>query len=118
MSTVLEARWAGPYTSGEVPLPFTVKFDPTDINFTGFNVNATLVGEDLTETTFSGSVSWQDAATGTVRVDLGADDVDCPTGKLLVTRRLRIWTGDVTNIVATLEVKFNSHPSLAAVPAL
>ena len=118
MSTVLEARWAGPYTSGEVPLPFTVKFDPTDIDFTGFSVNATLVDEDLTEMTFNGTAVWEDIDVGIVRIDLAAEDVECPTGKLLVTRRLRVWAGDLTNVVATLEVKFNCHPSLAAVPAL
>ncbi len=113
-------RWAGPYTSGEIPLPFTIKFDEIDIDFSiGFTVAATLVDDDGTEMVFAGSVTFQDAATGLVRVDLGADDVAVPAGRLIITRRLQIWTGDAgTNKVATVVVKYNCSPAVGTPPAI
>ncbi len=113
-------RWAGPYTDGEIPLPFTVKFDEIDIDFsTGFTVAATLVDDDGTEMAFAGTVTFQDAATGLVRVDLGAADVAIPATRLIITRRLQIWTGDGgANKVATVTVKYNCHPAVGTPPAI
>ena len=113
-------RWAGPYTDGEIPLPFTIKFDETDIDFsTGFTVDATLVDDDGTEMSFAGTVTFQDDTTGLVRVDLGAADIAVPAARLVITRRLQIWTGDGgTNKVATVVVKYNCHPAVGTPPAI
>lgn len=118
MSTVLEARWAGPYTSGEIPFPFTVKFDPEDIDFTGFDLAVTIEDNDGSEMTFDGSVAWDEITTGTVLVQLGAADVVVPPGALLVTRRLQIWAGDGVNRPATLHIKFNCHPAIGTPPSV
>lgn len=112
-------RWAGPYTSGEIPLPFTVKFDEIDIDFSGFTTEATLVDDDGTEMAYAGTVTFEDIATGLVRVDLGAADVAVPVGRLIITRRLQIWAGDAgTNKVATVVVKYNCHPSVGTPPTI
>lgn len=120
-ATVKPIRWTGPYTDGEIPLPFLIKFDKTDIDFStgGFTVGATLVDDDGTEMVFDGTVTFEDAATGLIRVDLGADDIAVSAGKLVITRRLQIWTGDGgTNKVATVEVKYNCHPAIGTPPAI
>jgi len=118
--TVQAIRWAGPYTNGEVPLPFTFKFDPVDIDFsqTVFTLAATLVDDDGTEMAFAGGVSWDDATIGQVRVDLQAADVAVPAGKLMITRRLMVWAGDGTNRVASVEIKYNCRPSIGTPPAI
>ncbi len=119
-ATIKPTRWAGPYTDGETPLPFNMKFDEVDIDFsTGFTVEATLIDDDGSEMSFAGTVTFEDAATGLVRVDLGAADVAVPIDKLLITRRLQIWTGDGgTNKIASVEIKFMCHPSIGTPPSV
>lgn len=123
-NNVQEVRWAGPYTDGEIPLPFTVMFDPTDINFAGFTVGATLEEEDGTELTFAGTVDWNTLDTdgidiGKVRVDLAAADVAKATSSEIETKRLQIWAGDGgTNLVATVIVKFVVRKSVGTPPTL
>ena len=122
--TTRTPRWAGPFTDGEIPLPFTVKFDPTDIDFAGFTVDATIVEEDGTELVFAGTVDWNSPDSdgidiGKVRVDLAAADVAKATSTEVETKRMQIWAGDGgTNLVATLEVKFNVHASVGTPPSL
>jgi len=112
-------RWAGPFTDGEIPIPFTVKFDRTDIDFSGgFSLAATLEDDDGSEMTFDGTVTWSDASTGLVTVELGALDVAVAAGKLVITRRLMVWTGDGTNRVATVEIKYNCHPAIGTPPSI
>lgn len=121
---VAQVRWAGPYTDGEIPLPFTVKFDPTDINFAGFTVSATLEEEDGTELAFAGTVDWNTPDAdgidiGKVRVDLGAADVAKATTSEIETKRMQIWAGDAgTNLVATIKVKFVVHASVGTPPTI
>ena len=117
---VKPVRWAGPYTDGEIPLPFTVKFDEIDIDFSAsFTVEATLVDDDGTEMAYAGTVTFEDDTIGLVRVDLGAADVAVPVGRLVITRRLQIWTGDGgTNKVATVVVKYNCHPAVGTPPSI
>jgi hypothetical protein len=124
MSNVQQVRWAGPFTDGEIPLPFTVKFDPTDIPFTGFTVSATLEEEDGTELVFAGTVDWNTPDAdgidiGKVRVDLAAADVAKATTAQVETKRMQIWAGDGgTNLVATIVVKFSVHKSVGTPPAI
>lgn len=121
---VAQVRWAGPYTDGEIPLPFTVKFDPSDIDFAGFTVGATIEEDDGTEITFAGNVDWNtpdaDGITiGKVRVDLGAADVAKATTSEIETKRLQIWAGDSgTNLVATIIVKFTVRKSVGTPPSI
>lgn len=119
-ATIKPTRWAGPYTDGEIPLPFNMKFDETDIDFSvgGFVVEATLLDDDGTEMSFAGTVTFEDSATGLVRVDLGAADVAVPANILLLTRRLQIWTGDGTNRIASVTIKFNCHPAIGTPPSI
>lgn len=119
-ATIKPTRWAGPYTDGEIPLPFNMKFDETDIDFSvgGFVVEATLLDDDGTEMTFDGTVTFEDSSTGLVRVDLGAADVAVPANILLLTRRLQIWTGDGTNRIASVTIKFNCHPAIGTPPSI
>ena len=117
--TVKPIRWAGPYTDGEIPLPFNFKWAETDINFSGFGIDATLLDDDGVERAFGGSVTFADIATGLVTVSFGATDVSVPAGTLLLTRRLQIWTGDGgTNLVASTVVKYNCHPAIGTPPAI
>lgn len=119
-ATVKPIRWTGPYTDGEIPLPFRIKFDEVDIDFSaGFSVAATLVDDDGSEMAFTGTVTFDDSSTGIVRVDLAAADVALSVGKLVITRRLQIWTGDGgANKVATVVVKYNVHPSIGTPPSI
>lgn len=112
--------WAGPYTSGEIPLPFSFKFDDQDIDFSqsAFVLGATLLDDDGSEMAFSGSVAWSDNTIGMVEVQLAESDVAVPAGKIVITRRLQVWTGDGTNRIASVEIKFNSHPSIGTAPAI
>ncbi len=118
--TVKTVVWAGPYTSGEIPLPFTFKFDAQDIDFSGsvFTLDATLLDDDGTEMNFSGTVTWNDNTTGLVDVQLAENDVVVPAGKLVITRRLQVWTGDGVNRVASVEIKYNCHPAIGTPPAI
>lgn len=116
--TMTETRWTGPFTSGEIPLPFTVKFDPTSLDYTGYTLAATLVDDDGTEMAFAGSVGWNDITTGVAEVQLGAADVVVPAGKLIITRRLMVWAGNTVNRTATLEIKFNCRPAVGTPPAI
>lgn len=119
-ATIKPIRWAGPYTSGEIPLPFNFKFDETDIDFSAsFTVAATLTDDDGTEMVFDGTVTFQDDTIGLVRVDFGAADVAVPAGKLVITRRLQVWTGDAgTNLVASVVIKYNCHPAIGTPPSI
>lgn len=118
--TVKTVVWAGPYTSGEIPLPFTFKFDDSDIDFSlsAFVLGATLLNDDGSEMSFSGSVTWSDNTIGLVEVQLAENDVVVPAGKLVITRRLQVWTGDGTNRIASVEIKYNCHPSIGTPPAI
>ena len=124
MSTVQQVRWAGPFTDGEIPLAFTVKFDESDIPFAGFTVSATLENEDGTEVAFAGNVDWNTPDTdgidiGKVRVDLAAADVAKVTTAEIETKRMQIWAGDAgTNLVATVKVKFNVNLSVGTPPSI
>ena len=109
--TSTEVRWAGPYMEGEIPLPFTVKYDKSDIDFSsGFTLAATLTDGDGNELTFSGVVDWATGGetVGLVQVDLAASDCTRQDNtKEKEVRRLVIWSGDGgTNRVATLVVKY------------
>ena len=120
-ATMKPIRWAGPYTDGEVPLPFNLKFDETDIDFStgSFTVDATLTDDDGTEMAFAGTVTFEDDTVGLVRVDLGAADVAVPAGVLVLTRRLQVWTGDGgTNLIASVTVKYNCHPAIGTPPSI
>lgn len=116
--TMTEVRWAGPFTSGEIPLPFLVKFDATDLNYTGYAIDATLLDDDGTEMTFGGSVTWNDETTGMAQVQLAAADVAVPAGKLIITRRMMVWAGNGVNRTATLEIKYNCRPSVGTPPSI
>jgi len=119
MSSTTTVRWAGPFTDGETPLPFTVKFDPSDIDFSGFTLNATLEQDTGDELAFTGSVAWEAGGgetTGTVRVDLSAADVAKVTSYDRETKRMQIWAGDGANLVATVVIKFVVQSSVGTAP--
>lgn len=121
---VAQIEWVGPFTNGETPLPFTVRFADDDINFTGFTVDATLEEEDGTELTFAGNVDWNapdgdGIDIGKVRVDLAAVDIAKATSTDIETKRLQIWAGDDgTNLVATVIVKFVVRKSVGTPPTI
>lgn len=115
---------AGPYTHGELPLPFDVKFDDSDIDFSvsTFTVYATLEDGDGTELTFTGSVDWAETDgenTGLVTVNLGVDDVSLLDDTLRrETRRLQIWAGnDGGNLVATIVIKYGINAAVGTPPS-
>ena len=120
VGTIKPVRWTGPFTDGEIPLPFTVKFDPVDLNLSTLtNLTATLLDDDGTEMTFAGSVTWVTPGTGLAAVQLGAADLAVPVGKLVITRRLQVWAGDgSTTKIATVEIKYNCHPAIGTPPAV
>lgn len=108
MNNTAQVRWAGPFMEGEIPLPFTVKYDKTNIDFSGspFTLSGTLEDGDGNALAFTGTVDWADDTTGLVQVDLSAADVTrTGTGEREV-KRLVIWANDGTNIVATLPIKY------------
>lgn len=118
---VSEVRRAGPFTEGEIPLPFTVKYDQSDIDFSsGFTLDATLEDEDGAELTFGGTVDWETSTIGLVKVELAASDCtrqDSTARK--ETRRLQIWTGDGgTNRVATVLIKYGVDAPVGTPPAV
>lgn len=107
-ASTAQLRWAGPFMEGEIPLPFTVQYDKRGIDFSQstFELAGTLEDEDGTELTFTGNLTWADEATGVVQVELAAGDVTRVGTNEKETRRLVIWTGDGTNRVATLLIKY------------
>lgn len=118
MSTMQERRDSGPFKSGEVPLPFTVKFDPSDIDFTGFTLAATMTDHDGVEMTFAGLVEWDDDTKGIVRVELAAADLTLDAGVEHEDRMLAVWAGDGTNLVASLDIRVPVDASIGTPPAI
>lgn len=119
MTTRQVTRTAGPYISGEIPLPFTVKYDETDIDFTTFSLAATMENHDGSERAFTGTVTWADVATGLVQVEFASADLLLDAGVEHEDRLLMIWTGDAgTNLVATLRVKVPIDWSVGTPPAI
>lgn len=113
-----QTRDSGPFTSGETPLPFTVKFDPTDIDFTGFALDATMEDHDGVEMAFAGSVTWSDEATGLVQVEFDSADLLLTGSREHEDRVLMVWTGDGTNLVATLRIKVPIDAAVGTPPAI
>lgn len=105
MSTRQQTRTSGPFKSGEAPLPFTVKFDPTDIDFTGFTLAATMADHAGAEMTFTGTVTWADETKGIVQVDFAVMDLLLDAGVEHEDRLLAIWATDNTNLIASLDIK-------------
>ncbi|RKZ95671.1 MAG: hypothetical protein DRQ40_03045 [Gammaproteobacteria bacterium] len=117
--TCRPTRDSGPFTSGEIPLPFTVRFDPSDINFSGFALAATMTNGDGTERTFVGTVDWEDELTGTVRVEFASDDLLLDADVEHEDRELQVWTGDGgTNLVATVLIKVPIDESVGTPPSI
>ena len=112
------SRDSGPFTSGEVPLPFTVKFDPTDIDFTGFSLEATMLSHMGVEMPFGGTVTWVDDTTGVVLVEFAANDLLLAAAVEHEDRRLQVWTGDGTNLVATVMIKVPIDASIGTPPTI
>lgn len=110
--------WAGPFVSGEKPLSIPLRFDESDVDFTGYAIEATLLDYNLAEMVFDGSVAWTDESVGLALLTFGADDVTVPVGQLIVTRRCMVWAGNGTNRVATLEIKYNCHPAIGTPPVI
>lgn len=113
-----QTRDSGPFTSGEVPLPFTVKFDPTDISFVGFALAATMEDHDGVEMTFAGTVDWADDTTGLVQVEFASADLLITGDREHEDRTLMVWTGDGTNLVATLRIKVPINVPVGTPPAI
>ena len=111
-------RQSGPFVYGETPLPFTVKFDPTDIIFTGFALDATMEAHDGTEMAFAGSVTWADDTIGLVQVEFDSADLLLGAGVEHEDRVLMVWTGDGTNLVATVRIKVPIDAAVGTPPAL
>jgi len=111
-------RDSGPFISGEVPLPFTVKFDPTDINFTGFSLEATMHSHLEVEMPFGGSVTWFDEVTGVVQVEFASNDLLLAAGVEHEDRKLMVWTGDGTNLVATVVIKVPIDAAIGTPPSI
>ena len=118
MTTAQQTRTAGPYISGEIPLPFTVKFSPTDIVFTGFVLAATMENHDGTERTFTGTVTWGDINTGLVNVQFAEADLLLTAGVEHVDRVLMIWAGDGAARPATLRIKVPIDWSVGTPPVI
>ena len=118
MTTKQQTRNSGPFISGEIPLPFTVKFDPTDINFTGFNIEATMENHDGTERTFTGSVTWADPATGLAQVEFAEADILLTAGVEHEDRVLMLWAGDGATRPATLRIKVPIDWSVGTPPVI
>ncbi len=121
---VAQIQWVGPFTNGEAPLPFTLMFAPSNINFTGFTVSATLEEEDGTELEFAGSVDWNDPDAdgidiGKVEIYLATADVAKATDTDIETKRLQIWAGDDdSHLVAMMIVKFIVRKSVGTPPTI
>lgn len=111
-------RDSGPFISGETPLPFTVKFDPSDINFTGFSLAATMHSHMETEMPFGGSVTWADEATGLVQVEFHENDLLLAAGVEHEDRKLMVWTGDGVNRVATVVIKVPIDAAIGTPPSI
>jgi hypothetical protein len=119
VTTRQQTRDSGPFISGEIPLPFTVKFDPVDIDFqAGFTLAATMENHDGTERTFAGAVEWEDAAKGLVRVEFDGADVLLGADIEHEDRLLMIWTGDGTTRPATLRIKVPIDWSVGTPPSI
>jgi hypothetical protein len=119
VTTKQQTRDSGPFISGEIPLPFTVKFDPVDIDFqAGFTLAATMENHDGTERTFTGSVTWANAVTGLVQVEFSEADILLGAGIEHEDRVLMIWTGDGTTRPATLRIKVPIDWSVGTPPVI
>ena len=118
MSTRQQTRDSGPFKSGETPLPFTVKFDPTDIDFSGFDLAATMTDHAGIEMTFTGQVTWADELTGLVKVEFAAADLLLGTDVEHEDRRLAVWTGDGINLVASLDIKVPVDAAIGTPPSI
>ncbi len=113
----------GPFTEGELPLPFNVKFDEATIDFTTaptFVLAGTLEDEDGEALTFAGSVTWADDTTGLATVSLATADVARVDDTLRYeTRRLQIWTGNNGGkLVATLLIKYGINAPIGTPPSI
>ena len=117
-TSMQQTRTAGPYISGEIPLPFTVKFSPTDINFAGFSLGATMENHDGTERTFTGTVTWNDIATGLVNVQFAEADLLLTAGVEHEDRLLMLWAGNGANRPATLRIKVPIDWSVGTPPVI
>jgi hypothetical protein len=118
MSTMQERRDSGPFKSGETPLPFTVKFDPTDIDFSGFSLDATMTDHAGVEMTFAGLVTWSDDTIGLVQVEFASADLLLGVGVEHEDRMLAVWTGDGTNLVASLDIHVPIDASVGTPPSI
>jgi hypothetical protein len=118
MSTRQQTRTSGPFKSGEAPLPFTVKFDPIDIDFTGFTLAATMAGHSGAEMTFTGTVTWSDITKGIVQVDFAVLDLQLAAGVEHEDRLLAIWATDGTNLIASLDIKVPIDMAVGTPPEL
>ena len=118
MRTMQERRDSGPFKSGEVPLPFTVKFDPTDIDFTGFSLDATMTDHAGVEMSFAGTVDWADDSKGIVQVEFAAADLLLGVGVEHEDRTLAVWTGDGTNLVASFDIRVPIDASVGTPPSI
>jgi hypothetical protein len=111
-------RESGPFTSGEVPLPFTVRFDPSDINFTGFSLEATMKSHLGVEMPFGGTVVWGDETVGEVIVNFAANDLLLAAAVEHEDRELQIWTGDGSNLVATVKIRVPIDDAVGTPPTI
>lgn len=118
MTRAQQMRSAGPFISGEIPLPFTVKFDPTDIDFSGFSLEATMENHDGSERTFAGTVTWADDSTGLAQVEFDEADLLLTAGVEHEDRVLMLWAGDGTTRPATLRIKVPIDWSVGTPPAI
>ena len=95
-------RQSGPFVSGETPLPFTVKFDPTHVLVIGTTT----------------SVTWADDTIGLVQVEFDSADLLLGAGVEHEDRVLMVWTGDGTNLVATVRIKVPIDAAVGTPPAI
>lgn len=119
MTQTQPVRYAGPYVEGEIPIGFLVRFDPTDIDFTGFTIEGTRADQDGADLTFNGSVSWDTQNEGIALVKLAALDVTREDNTAEhETHRLMLWAGDGgTSRVATVLIKYGIDAPVGVPPS-
>lgn len=107
------------YTSGEKPRPFTVRLDLSAIDISsGYTVDATYEDNDGTELVFAGTVTIFDGANGIIEVTLDEADLTLGAGIEHETRRLMVWTGNLTMRLATLLIKVPINAAVGTPPTI
>ena len=107
----------GPYTNGEIPFPLKVQFEPEPVDLTGYTLAVRIENGVGDERTFTGSVTWDDAATGRATVSWGAGDVDLTDPTTDEERfSMQVWAVGPQNKIATSLIMWTTYRNVGSVP--